>query len=81
MCESKQRWMLEKPEWRRFDSNKSHLPKSASRKSASNQMQGLLAGATQEAPSGDEKLTKNCPAHNSTSYALEECKKFKELPT
>ena len=43
-------------------------------------MLGLFAGATQETPSVDEKLTKKCPVHNSTSHALEECKKFKELP-
>ena len=43
-------------------------------------MPGLFAGATQETPSVDEKLTKKCSVHNSTSHALEECKKFKELP-
>ena len=26
-------------------------------------------------------MTKKCPVHNSTSHSLEECKKFKELPT
>ena len=47
--------MLEKPEWRRFDSTKSDLTKSGSRRSAGNPaMPGLLVGATQEAPSGDE---------------------------
>ena len=43
-------------------------------------MPGLFAGATQETPSGDEKLSKKCPVHNSTSHALEECKKFKNDP-
>ena len=43
-------------------------------------MPGLFAGATQETPSVDEKLTKKRSVHNSTSLALEECKKFKELP-
>ena len=43
-------------------------------------MLGLFAGATPETPSVDEKLTKKCPVHNSTSHALEECKKFKKLP-
>ena len=82
ICESKQRWMLEKQEWRRFDSTRSDLPKSGSRRSAGNPaVPGLFAGTTQETPSGDEKLTKKCPVHNSTSHELEECKKFKELPT
>ena len=40
-------------------------------------MPGLFAGATQETPSVDEKLTKKCPVHNWTSHALEQ---FKELP-
>ena len=40
-------------------------------------MPGLFAGATQETPSVDEKLTKKCPVHNWTSPALEQ---FKELP-
>ena len=65
--------MLEKPEWRRFDSTRSDIPKSGTRRSAGNPVPGLFAGATQEAPSGDEKLTKNCPVRNSTSHALEEC--------
>ena len=43
-------------------------------------MPGLFAGATQETPSVYEKVTKKRPVHNSTSHALEECKKFKELP-
>ena len=81
ICESKQRWMLEKPERRRFDSTRSDLPKSGSRRSADNPGPGLFAGTTQEAPSGDEKLTKTCPVHNSTSHKLEECKKLKELLT
>ena len=81
ICESKQRWMLEKREWRRFDSTRSDLPKNGSRRFAGNPVPGLFAGATQETPSGDEKLTKKCPVHNSTIHALEECKKFKELPT
>ena len=63
-----------------FDSTRSDLPKSGSRRSAGNPVLGLFAGATQETPSVDEKLTKKCPVHNSTSHALEECKKFKELP-
>ena len=46
--------MLEKPEWRRFDSTRSDLTKSDSRRSAGNPVPGLLVGATQEAPSGDE---------------------------
>ena len=37
-------------------------------------------GATQETPSVDEKLTKKRSVHSLTSDALEECKKFKELP-
>ena len=81
ICESKQRWMLEKPERRRFDSTRSDLPKSGSRRSADNPGPGLFAETTQEAPSGDEKLTKTCPVHNSTSHKLEECKKLKDLPT
>ena len=40
-------------------------------------MPRLFAGATQETPSVDEKLTKKCPVHNWTSHALEQ---FKELP-
>ena len=63
--------MLEKPERRRFDSTRSDLSKSGSRRSAGNAVPGLFAGATQEAPSGDEKLTKNCPVQNSTSHTLE----------
>ena len=81
ICESKQRWMPGKREWRRFDSTRSDLPKSGSRKSSGNPVRGLFAGATQETPSGDEKLTEKCPVHNSTSYSLEECKKFKEILT
>ena len=27
------------------------------------------------------QLTKKCPVHNSTSHALEECRKFKEFPS
>ena len=81
ICESKQRWMLEKPERRRFDSTRSDLPKSGSRRSADNPGPDRFAGTTQEAPSGDEKLTKTCPVHNSTSHKLEECKKLKDLPT
>ena len=81
ICESKQRWMLEKPERRRFDSTRSDLSKSGSRRSADNPGPGRFARTTQEAPSGDEKLTKTCPVHNSTSHKLEECKKLKELPT
>ena len=74
--------MLEKQEWRRFDSTRSDLPKSGSRRSAGNPVvPGLFAGTTQETPASDEKLTKKCPVHNSTSHELEECKKFKELPT
>ena len=65
---------------RRFDSTRTDLPKSGSRRSAGNPVLGLFAGATQETPSVDEKLTKKCPVHNSTSHALHECKKFKELP-
>ena len=42
--------MLEKPEWRRFNSTRSDLTKSGSRPA----VPGLLVGATQEAPSGDE---------------------------
>ena len=38
----------------RFDSTRSDLPKSGSRRSAGNPVPGLFAGATQEAPSGDE---------------------------
>ena len=38
-------------------------------------------GEQHETPSVDENLTKKCPVHNSTSHALEECKKFEELPT
>ena len=63
--------MQEKREWRTFDSTRRDLPKSGSRRSAGNAVPGLFAGATQEAPSGDEKLTKNCPAQNSTSHTLE----------
>jgi len=74
ICESKQRWMPGKQEWRRFDSTRSDLPKSGSRKSSGNPVPGLFAGATQETPSVDEKLTKKCPVHNSTKYVLEECK-------
>ena len=71
ICESKQRWMPGKREWRRFDSTRSNLPKSGSRKSSgSDPVPGLFAGATQETPSGDEKLTDKCPVHNSTSYSL-----------
>ena len=40
-------------------------------------MTGQFAGATQETPSVDEKLTKTCPVHNSISHTLEQ---FKELP-
>ena len=61
----------EKREWRRFDSTKSYLPKSSSRKSSGNPVPGLFAGATQETPSVDEKLTKKCPVHNSTRHTLE----------
>ena len=44
-------------------------------------MPGLFAGATQETPSVDEKLTKKRSVHNSTSHALDwECKEFRELP-
>ena len=50
ICESMQRWMLEKPEWRRFDSTRIDLPKSGSRRSAGNPVPGLFAGTTQEAP-------------------------------
>ena len=50
--------MQEKREWRTFDSTRRDLPKSGSRRSAGNAVPGLFAGATQEAPSGDEKLTK-----------------------
>ena len=35
-------------------------------------MPGLFAGATQETPLVDKKLTKKCPVHNLTSHALEE---------
>ena len=63
--------MQEKREWRRFDSTRRDLPKSGSRRSAGNAVPGLFARATQEAPSGDEKLTKNFPVHNSTSHTLE----------
>ena len=73
--------MPEKREWRRFDSARSDLPKSGSRKSSGNPVPGLFAGATKETPSVDEKLTKKCPVHNSTSHTLEECNQFKELPT
>ena len=79
--ESKRRWMPEKREWRRFDSTRGDLPKGGSRKSRGNQVPGLFAGAIQETPSVDEKLTKKCPVHNWTNHASEECKKFKELPT
>ena len=65
ICESKQRLMPEKREWR------SDLPNGGSCASA------RTAGATQETPSGDEKLTKKCPVHNSISHASEECKKSK----
>ena len=50
--------MLEKREWRRFDSTRSNLPKSGS--AAGNPVPRLFAGATQETPSGDEKMTKKC---------------------
>ena len=73
--------MPEKREWRWFDSTKSDLPNSSSRRCAGNRVPGLFAGATRETPSVDEKLTKKCPVHNSTSHALEECKRFKEIPT
>ena len=73
--------MPEKREWRQFDSTRSDLPKSGSRRTAGNPVHGLFAKETQETPSGDEKWTKKCPVHNSTSHASEECKKFKELPT
>ena len=44
-------------------------------------MPGPFAGATQETPSVDEKLTKKNSVHNSTSHALDwECKEFRELP-
>ena len=56
ICESKQRWMPEKREWRRFDSTKSDLPKCGSRRSASNPVPGLFAGTTRDTPSVDEKL-------------------------
>ena len=46
------------PERKRFDSTRSDLPKSGSRRSAGNPVLGLFAGATQETPSVDEKLTK-----------------------
>ena len=46
--------MLEKPEQEAFDSTRSDLPKSGLRRSAGNPVPGLFAGATQEAPSGDE---------------------------
>ena len=61
--------MPEKREWRRFDSTRSDLPKSGSRKSGGNPVPGLFAGATQETPSVDDKLTKKCPVHNLTSHA------------
>ena len=48
LYESKQRWMPEKREWRRFDSTRSDLPKSGSRKSSGNPVPGLFAEATQE---------------------------------
>ena len=73
--------MPEKREWRRFDSTKSYLPKSGSRESSDNPVPGLFAGATQETLSVDEKLTEKCPVLNSTSHTLEECKKFRKLPT
>ena len=46
--------MPEKREWRQFDSNRSDLPKSGSRRTAGNPVHGLFAKETQEAPSGDE---------------------------
>ena len=46
-----------------FDWTRSDLPKSGSRRSAGNPVLGLFAGATQETPSVDEKLTKKCPVH------------------
>jgi len=49
--------MPEKREWRRFDSTKSDLPKSSSRRSAGNPVLGLFAGATQESPSVDEEVS------------------------
>ena len=45
--------MPEKREWRRFDSTRSNLPKSGSRRTAGNPVHGLFAEATQETPSGD----------------------------
>ena len=51
------------------------------RRFAGNPVPGLFAGATQETPSVDEKLTKKRSVHNSTSHALDwECKEFRELP-
>ena len=78
LCESKQWWKPEKREWRRFDSIRSDLPKSGLHRSTGNPVPGMFAGATQETSSGDEKMTKKCPVHNSTR---QKCKKFKELPT
>ena len=66
LCESKQRWKPEKREWRRFDSTRGDLPKSRLHKSTGNPVPGMFAGATRETPSGDEKMIKKCPLHNST---------------
>ena len=75
ISESKQRWMPEKKEWKRFDSSKGD-----GRKITGQPGPGLFAGATGEHPSRTGDVAKKCPIHKS-HHALQECQEFEGMST
>ena len=74
ISESKQRWMLEKKDWRRPDSVRSGV-----RKIGDHSVAGLFAGATGENSSRTNNVAVKCPVHESTNHKLQECKVFERM--
>ena len=76
ISESKQRWMLEKKDWRRPDSVRSGV-----RKIGDPSVPELFAGTTGENSSRTNNVAMKCPVHKSTNHKLQECKVFERMST
>ena len=74
ISESKQRWTLEKKDWRRPDSVRRGVHKISDQS-----VPGLFAGTTEENSSRTNNVAVKCPVHKSTNHKLQECKAFERM--